>query len=36
YHPEYKSRPGHPSPLFSGLILAAERVADGVVMQEES
>ncbi|CAM9806681.1 unnamed protein product, partial [Ectocarpus sp. 8 AP-2014] len=28
YHPEFKSRPQHPSPLFIGLLRAAGRYAD--------
>ena len=28
FHPEYKSRPGRPSPLFTGLILAATKQLD--------
>lgn len=28
YHPEFKSRPGQPSPLFTGLLRAAGRYAD--------
>ena len=28
FHPEYKSRPGRPSPLFTGFILAATKQLD--------
>lgn len=33
FHPEYKSRPGKPSPLFSGLIAAACGKLDGVLQE---
>lgn len=29
FHPEFKSRPGKPSPLFLGFILAASKRLDG-------
>jgi CTP synthase len=29
YHPEFKSKPTHPHPLFYGLIAAAKRRHDG-------
>jgi CTP synthase len=29
FHPEFKSRPGRPSPLFLGFILAAGKKLDG-------
>ena len=34
YHPEYKSRPGRPSPPFMGLILAASRQLDHYITTE--
>ena len=34
YHPEYKSRPGRPSPLFMGLILAASGQLNDYVTDE--
>ena len=41
YHPEYKSRPGKPSPLFMGLILAAsgqlpEYISDEAIAVRQS
>jgi CTP synthase len=33
FHPEYKSRPGKPSPLFLGLIGAASGELDTVLLQ---
>ncbi|CAA7020902.1 unnamed protein product [Microthlaspi erraticum] len=34
FHPEYKSRPGKPSPLFLGLIGAASGELDSVLLQQ--
>ena len=34
YHPEYKSRPGRPSPPFMGLILAASKQLDTYITQD--
>ncbi|KAJ9516479.1 hypothetical protein QJQ45_011163 [Haematococcus lacustris] len=35
FHPEFKSRPGRPSPLFLGFILAAGRRLDGYLRSRE-
>ena len=34
YHPEYKSRPGRPSPPFMGLVLAASGQLDQYLTSE--
>ena len=36
YHPEFKSRPGRPSPPFLGLVLAAKRQLSGFISSAES
>jgi CTP synthase len=34
YHPEFKSRPGRPSPMFMGLLLAASGQLESYVSDE--